>query len=279
MQLGIISPVEIAWLLHMEIKKSAARVYESSDFNRVLDEILHPGGLELTARLAEAAEIGPDSLVLDIASGRGATACFLSKHYGCRVIGIDLSAVSVSVASIRSGNDGLHEKVRCLVADAESLPFPATTFDIVISECAFSLLPDKDAGAKEIFRVLRPGGRLAITDVFLKSPLSDELKTQVFFDCCFSGAETLDGYRRIFERSGLISDVVEDHSIELKKITYKLITGYGSISAFWEQFGKGALSCCGSAEGDGDRSASLWKRLFSEGKPGYGLFSYKKAGT
>ena len=262
----------------MEIKKTAARVYESPEFNRALDEILHPGGLELTARLAEVAHIKPHSLVLDIASGRGTTACFLSQRYDCSIVGIDLSSVSATLAKSKAQNEGMAQKVCFVTADAESLPFADSSFDVVISECAFSLLPDKAVGAKEIVRVLKPGGRLAITDVFLQFPLSQELKTQAFFDSCFSGAETQEGYRELFDRAGLVVDVIEDHSIELKKITYKLVTGYGSISAFWEQFGKGALSCCGSPGERCDNSGALWKRLFAEGKPGYVLLSFTKAG-
>jgi len=261
----------------MEIKKSAARAYESPEFNRTLEEVLHPGGLELTARLAEVAQIKSDSRILDIASGRGTTACFLAQRHECRVLGIDLSLVSASLAANKAKSEGVAQKVVFAAADAEHLPFADRSFDAVISECAFSLLPDKNTGAKEIVRVLKPGGRLAITDVVLGFPLSPELKTQVFFDSCFSGAETLEGYKEIFTRAGLVEDLIEDHSIELKKITYKLVTGYGSISAFWEQFGRGTLSCCGTSGGNCDDSGTLWKRLFKEGKPGYGLFSFKKA--
>ena len=259
----------------MEIKKTVARAYESPEFNRALDEILHPGGLELTARLAEAAKVNSNSLILDIASGRGTTACFLSRHHDCRVVGIDLSPLSASFAKNKAQKENVDQGARFIVADAEKLPFSDAVFDTVISECAFSLLPDKDMGAKEIVRVLKPGGRVAITDVILKFPLSEELKTQAFFDSCFSGAETLEGYREIFSRAGLVEDVFEDHSIELKKITYKLVTGYGSISAFWEQFGKGDLSCCGSPGESCNHSGNLLKRLFKEGKPGYGLLAFK----
>ncbi len=260
----------------MEIKESATRAYESPEFNRALEEILHPGGLELTARLAEVAQIKSDSRVLDIASGRGTTACFLSQRHDCRVIGIDLSPVSASLAGNKAQKEGVAQKVRFAVADAECLPFADASFDVVISECAFSLLPDKDTGANEIVRVLKPGGMLAITDVVLQFPLSPDLKTQVLFDSCFSGAETLEGYREIFNRAGLGEDHYEDHSRELKKITYKLVTGYGSITAFWEQFGRGTLSCCGTAEDGCDPAGIPWKRLFIEGKPGYGLLSFTK---
>jgi len=258
----------------MERKKSAARAYESPEFNQTLDEILHPGGLELTARLAEVAQIKSDSRVLDIASGRGTTPCFLSQRHDCRVIGIDLSLVSASLAGNKAQKEGVAQKVEFAVADAECLPFADSSFDVVISECAFSLLPDKNTGAKEIARVLKPGGRLAITDVVLQFPLSPELKMQVLFDSCFSGAETLEGYRETFNRVGLVEDITEDYSRELKKITYKLVTGYGSISAFWEQFGKGSLSCCGASEDGCDAGSIPWKRLFSEGKPGYSLLSF-----
>jgi hypothetical protein len=149
---------------------------------------------------------------------------------------------------------------------------------VVISECAFSLLPDKVLGAKEISRVLKPGGRLVITDVFLQSPLSQDLAAHVFFNACFSGAETLEGYKELFVRAGLAEDLMEDHSIELKKVAYKLATGYGSLSAFWEQFGKGSLSCCGDTRNRCENSRVLWKRLFAEGKPGYGLLSFVKDG-
>jgi ubiquinone/menaquinone biosynthesis C-methylase UbiE len=258
----------------MEIKKSAARAYESPEFNQTLDEILHPGGLELTARLAEVAQIKSDSLVLDIASGRGTTPCFLSQRHDCRVIGIDLSFVSASLAGNKAQKEGVAQKVEFAVADAESLPFSNSSFDIVISECAFSLLPDKNIGAKEIARVLKPGGRLVITDVVLQFPLSEELKMQVLFDSCFSGAETLEGYKEILSRAGLVEEFIEDHSRELQKITYKLVTGYGSISAFWEQFGKGALSCCENSGSDCDAGSIPWKRLFAEGRPGYGLLCF-----
>ncbi len=261
----------------MEIKKSAARAYESPKFNQTLDEILHPGGLELTARLAEVAQIKPDSRVLDIASGRGTTACFLSQRHQCPVIGIDLSLISTALAGTKAQSEGVAQKVKFAVADAEYLPFADSSFDVVISECAFSLLPDKNTGAKEIVRVLKPGGKIAITDVVLQIPLSADLKTQVLFDSCFSGAETLEGYREIFSRAGLVEGIFEDYSRELKKITYKLVTGYGSISAFWEQFGKGNLSCCGAPGDDCDAAGIPWKRLFTEGKPGYSLLSFTKA--
>jgi arsenite methyltransferase len=256
-------------------KESAARAYESPQFSEALDEVLHPGGLELTSRVAEVAQIKSGSLVLDIASGRGTTACFLVQNYSCHVIGIDLSLTSASLAMNKADNEGLSAGADFITADAECFPFADSTFDTVISECSFSLLPDKKSGAREIARALKPGGNLVITDVFLKAQLSQELKTNVTFNSCFSGAERLEGYFQIFSDAGLEESYFEDHSIELKRIAYKLQIGYGSLEEFWAQFGSGTSPCCAGREND-MASAELWKRMFTEGKPGYGLFSFTK---
>ena len=194
-------------------KQSAAKAYESPQFNEALGEVLHPGGLKLTARVAEVAQINSRSHVLDIASGRGTTAFFLAQQYGCQVLGIDLSMTSTSLAMAKAEAQGLQSKVIFAAADAERLPFHTSTFDVVISECSFSLLPDKEAGAREIARVLKPGGRLAITDVFLRGQLSDELRTNATFDSCFSGAETIDSYIEIFTNAGFIDPYTEDQSM------------------------------------------------------------------
>ena len=77
---------------------SIIKAYEADEFNQALDEILHPGGLELTKKTAESACIQDGDLVLDIASGRGSSACFLSDVFNCRVVCTDLSFESSSLA-------------------------------------------------------------------------------------------------------------------------------------------------------------------------------------
>ena len=256
-------------------KETIAHAYESSQFNEVLDEVLHPGGLELTARVAEVAEINSKSCVLDISSGRGTTSCFLAQQFGCHITGIDISPLSTSLASHKVDVQNLSPLIDFLAADAEHLPFSDSTFDVIISECSFSLQIDKQRGAGEIARVLKPGGKFVLTDVMLKSNLSQELKTDLTFSCCFSGAETMEGYTRLFTEAGLRLDWQEDHSTALKKVTYQVITGYGSLSAFWEQFGSKSSPCC-PVGGDTTGSRKLWLRMLQEGKPGYGLFSFTK---
>ncbi|MFO8101134.1 MAG: class I SAM-dependent methyltransferase [Dehalococcoidia bacterium] len=257
-------------------KQTLSRAYESTKFNEAMDEALHPGGLELSARLAEIAGITSNSQVLDISSGRGTTPSFLARQFGCRIAGVDLSYSSTSLAAQRAGDEGLLPQLDFLIADAELIPFSGSSFDVVISECSFSLLPDKESGAREIARVLKPGGKFVFTDVILKFPLSAELLGDLTFECCFSSAETQEGYRRILAGAGLREEYFEDHSKTLKKATYQVITGYGSLAAFWEQFGSAEPADCPVVEGD-PSSRKLWIRMFQEGKPGYGLFSFIKS--
>jgi len=256
-------------------KQTITQAYEAEKFNRVMDEALHPGGLELTARMAEVAGIRSGFRVLDIASGRGTTACFLAETCGCHLVGIDLSAISISLARRKSWLWKISDSTDFLQADAENIPFRDSFFDVVVGECYFSLLTDKESGAMEIARVLKPGGKLVLTDVILSHLISSDLRRSLTFDCCFSGAQTHKGYMDIFAAAGLQCDHFEDHSRSLKKVTYQVITGYGSLSAFWEQFGPRTSPCCPASEG-GDSSRKLWLQLFRETKPGYGLFSFGK---
>jgi ubiquinone/menaquinone biosynthesis C-methylase UbiE len=256
-------------------KQSAARVYESSQFSETLEETLHPGGLSLTARAAEIARLRSGSRLLDIASGRGTTACFLAERFSCSVVGIDLSCLSACSAKAKATATGSAPRVEFAIADAERLPFRGKAFDAVLTECSFSLLPNKRQAAQEIARVLKPGGMLVITDVYLKGALSEELKTDMTFSSCFSGAETLQGYSQIFSDAGFVDAYQEDHSIELKRIAYKLQIGYGSLDEFWSQFGGASLSCCTDQQAK-TCSPDQWRRLFIEGKPGYALLSFSK---
>lgn len=262
------------------MKETIVQAYESDKFNRALDESLHPGGLDLTEHMACTAGITEDSIVLDIATGRGTSACFLAEFCRCCIEGIDLSRVALAQARAKARGQGVSRRVRFHQADVEELPFKDALFDFVVSECSFSLLPNKSTGAAEIARVLKPGGKLAFTDMFLQHRFSDELKGLVPFDCCFTGAETRDDYATLFGRAGLETQLFEDHSFSLREITDKLRGEYGSLQAFWNQFGKGTVSLYAGAPDAGENGAdgygSLWKRIFTEGKPGYCLMVLEK---
>lgn len=257
-----------------KVKELTSRIYESHFMNDALGDTFRLGGLSLTARLAELAGLNSDSFILDIACGKGTTPCFLSQKYDCRVVGMDLSKKLVSIAQKKSENDALLSHVDLLVGDGEKLPFNDSTFDVVMSECSISLLPDKRAAAKEIERVMKPKGKLVISDVILRSKISSRLNNQIAFASCVSGAESLNGYIKLFENVGFGDTFVEDHSEEMKRMAYQILVRFGSFETFSrrlaEDSGLFETSCCEARHG------SLCLELFKEGKPGYALLSFTK---
>src|SRR5689334_16551302 len=148
-----------------EIKQCCARLYESEIVTRLLGESFHPGGAALTERLGQLLSLTPESRVLDAASGRGTSAILIAQRFGCAVIGVDLSAQNVDLANAEAHRLGLAGRVSFRVGDAERLPLDDETVDAVICECAFCTFPDKRAAALEFARVLKPGGRVGLSDI------------------------------------------------------------------------------------------------------------------
>jgi len=258
-----------------DAKAFTARLYESGVFDQLLGDTLRPGGLELTARVAEVAGIGQNHTVLDIACGKGTTALFLAREYNCNVIGIDLSSKMISFCRSRADNDGkLADKVSFLLGDAESLPFRDSSFDAVISECSFSLLPNKEVAARSVRRVLKSGGKLVMTDIILRGEVSDELRGQITFACCLAGAWRAEEYISLFKRIGFQSPYLEDYSHELREIAYQLGITFGSIDNFLG--GLLAEPRCLKKTGDSGTIIESYYEFLRLGRPGYALLAVTK---
>ena len=256
-------------------RQDAVKTYESVQLNTVLEESLHPGGLHLTERMAEVASLGQTSHILDVGCGRGTSILFYVRQYGCQGMGVDLSSRSIKLAFERSTLEERLGQVRFAVAGACELPCPDAEFDVVFGECTLSLVPDKSKAFDEMARVLRPGGRIVISDIALKHSLTDAFKDALGFRCCFTEALTLEEYKHLAANAGLALVLEEDHSLALKQTAFKVSRGYGSLEEFWNQFGQGRVPCCG-VDVDDNAAAVGWKELFKEGKPGYWLLAWEK---
>ena len=141
------------------------------DLNRLTPEDLAPidefhiRGRAATLELARAAGLDSTRRVLDVGSGIGGTSRCLATEFGCRVTGIDLTDEYCRAAEILSAKIGLAELVDFRQGDATHLPFDDGSFDVVWTEHVAMNIPDKSRLYREMHRVLKPGGTLAIYDI------------------------------------------------------------------------------------------------------------------
>ncbi|BBZ18757.1 class I SAM-dependent methyltransferase [Mycolicibacterium gadium] len=201
------------------VKSCCAAMYSSDVVALVLGESYHPGGAALTRRLANLLGLRVGQRVLDVAAGRGATARLLATEFGVTVDGVDLAAPVVSNAQRAADSAGLGNAIQFQTGDAEQLPFRDKAFDAVVTECSFCTFPSKDVAAAEFARVLRPGGRLGMTDVTVaRDGLPGELTTLAAWVACIADARPLDEYSDILARAGLRTRHSQTHDDALLRM-------------------------------------------------------------
>jgi ubiquinone/menaquinone biosynthesis C-methylase UbiE len=194
-----------------EIKQCCARLYESEIVAQLLGESFHPGGAALTERLGQLLDLTGQSCVLDAASGRGASALVLARRFGCAVIGVDLSARNVEYAAAEAGRLGLADRLRFEVGDAEQLPLGNASVDAILCECAFCTFPDKPRAAQEFARVLKPGGRVGLSDITRAAGPPGELADLMAWIACLADARPALSYAALLTDAGLTNVTVEPH--------------------------------------------------------------------
>lgn len=212
------------------VKACCTQAYSSDLVALLLGDSHHPGGLDLTRRLANALALVPGQHVLDVASGRGSTALLLAREYHLDVDGVDLADSNVALAGGAADAAGVADRVRFHAADAERLPFVDAAFDAAVCECAFCTFPDKSTAARELARVLRPGGRLGLTDVTAdRAALPVELTTLGAWVACVADARPVDEYASILAEAGLRVVRTERHDAALLRMIDQIEARLGML--------------------------------------------------
>lgn len=194
----------------IELKQSCALVYEHPGVRWLLGDELHPGGAATTRRALELAGVGGGDRLLDVACGHGASAVLAARELGCEVVGLEYGEGAVAEAGAAARAAGVASRVSFVRGDAEALPFADGSFDAVLCECSLCTFPDKARAAGEIRRVLRPGGRVALSDVVVdRARLPDSLRGPLAALACVGDALSLAGYAELLGAAGLVVQAVE----------------------------------------------------------------------
>ncbi len=165
------------------------------------------------------AELGAGETVLDLGSGGGIDVLLSARRVGPtgKAYGLDMTDEMLALARENQRKAGV-ENVEWLRGEIESIPLPAETVDVVISNCVINLSGDKGAVLAEAARVLRPGGRFAVSDVIADEDMDASTRADLAaWTGCIAGALTRDEFERALGEAGLVDvEIVETHRVHEK---------------------------------------------------------------
>jgi arsenite methyltransferase len=163
------------------------------------------------------ASLREGEVLVDLGSGGGLDVLLAARKVGPtgKAIGIDMTQEMIDLARRNAAKSGL-ANIEYHLATIDKLPLPDASVDCVISNCVINLAPDKTAVLREIARVLKPGGRLAVSDIALKRELPPEIGSDLTaYVGCIAGAIMIEDYRRLLKEAGFAHVEVTDSGRDL----------------------------------------------------------------
>lgn len=160
------------------------------------------------------AEVAPGETVLDLGAGAGIDCFLAAREVGPtgRVIGVDMTPAMLQKARANAKSVGA-ANIEFRLGEIEHLPVADASVDLIISNCVVNLSPDKPQVFREALRVLKPGGRMMVSDLVLTRPLTKDMQNSVdLYIGCVAGASMKEDYLRMMSDAGLVSVEVLDES-------------------------------------------------------------------
>jgi SAM-dependent methyltransferase len=188
------------------------------------------------------AELRPGEVVLDLGSGGGLDVLLSARRVGPtgKAYGLDMTDEMLGLANENKRLAGA-TNVEFLRGNIESIPLPSNTADVIISNCVINLSTDKDQVLREAFRVLKPGGRLAVSDIVLRKPLGEAAsKSMELWTGCVAGALLDTDYAAKLRAAGFEGVDIEPTRIYDRASTQAMADGATA-----------AAGCCGDADLEG----------------------------
>src|SRR5579859_7822452 len=189
------------------------------------------------------AKLNAGEVILDLGSGGGIDVLLSAKRVGPtgKAYGLDMTDEMLALANENKRKAGF-ENVEFLKGEIEQIPLPDNSVDVIISNCVINLSADKDQVLREAFRVLKPGGRFAVSDVVTRGEISPAIRKSVLLWVgCIAGALEENEYR-----GKLVSAGFEQVELEPTRI-YRVEDAREFLSAFVRAVKPVAKACCGPA--------------------------------
>jgi ubiquinone/menaquinone biosynthesis C-methylase UbiE len=168
------------------------------------------------------ASLEPGDIVLDLGSGMGIDCFLAAKKVGEKgnVIGVDMTPEMVEKAR-KLAREGEYTNVEFRLGEIETLPVTDNSIDTIISNCVINLVPRKERVFQEAFRVLKPGGKMVLSDIVLLKELPESIKGSIeAYVECLSGAILKEKYLELMKNSGFINmDILKESSFSRDEIT------------------------------------------------------------
>jgi SAM-dependent methyltransferase len=179
------------------------------------------------------AELKEGETVLDLGSGGGIDVLLSARRVGPtgKAYGLDMTDEMLALANANKQKAGA-TNVEFLRGEIESIPLPDNSVDVIISNCVINLSADKQRVIEEAFRVLKPGGRFAVSDVVVRGDVPDEVKRNMeLWVGCIAGALEEDEYRRLLEAAGFTGIDIEPTRVYRLEDAEAFLAGSGVESA------------------------------------------------